>query len=713
MAKKKKEDEEVQDFATMFSWLLGMSLLGGAGATVLGLSLVPALGRHGRLPPALQALARNPRSLWLAAGAALAPALGSVAGLLLTYLGVPLLQPRGWVPPEKRSRSCAKVRFSAKAAEEKGPWDVIIVGSGMGGLTCGSVLSQLGYRVMVLEAHEVAGGSTHDYNVDGKTDYKFPSGLHYTIPASEEMLQVSCGAARPPVRFARMGDDTVLHDGAYDRVRLTRTQDAELRVISDVALKKDLRARFPTLVPQLERFERVCTELLQAFPIWAALHAFPWSVKRTLLSVLLPSAWWRYAGRTAEDVFGELFADAPESERENVIKMQAYLCGLFLDSGCAPDTVSFFMIAAVGLGFPHEGGAYPEHGTGEMAAALVQAIEDNGGSVFVRAPVARVLVDERSGRAVGVETTKDAGAATLMAKCCVVSACGWRNTARLCKGTAFPSPDELKLGQGDGFIMANIGIKGCAADLKLECTNMELLPAGQGLSIFEGVRRYMNDPLGVPAKEIPMMITFPSVKDRTHKSRPQKEEGRETAQLLCLARKEWFGPLEEPEVGTVATPAWREPARTPEYRELKRRWIERLRSALLSIYPQLEGRIELFDLSTPQTIEHYLPTGSGSAIGLDTAGGPGCRFTDYSVMRLLDMRTPVPGLWITGQDTLMCGVPIAQASGLLTAIRIVGPLRASWFMARSAWLLAASLGHKARSAKASSAPGGAAASAAA
>jgi phytoene dehydrogenase-like protein len=205
------------------------------------------------------------------------------------------------------------VRFSAKAAEEKGPWDVIIVGSGMGGLTCGSVLSQFGYKVMVLEAHEVAGGSTHDYNVDGKTDYKFPSGLHYTIPASEEMLQVSCGAARPPVRFARMGDDTVLHDGAYDRVRLTRTQDAELRVISDVALKKDLRARFPNLIPQLERFERVCTELLQAFPIWAALHAFPWSVKRTLLPVLLPSAWWRYAGRTAEDVFGELFADAPES----------------------------------------------------------------------------------------------------------------------------------------------------------------------------------------------------------------------------------------------------------------------------------------------------------------------------------------------------------------------------------------------------------------
>merc|ERR1719356_470789 len=451
-------------------------------------------------------------------------------------------------------------------------------------------------------------------------------------------------------------------------------------------------------------------QLLQAFPIWAALHAFPWSVKRTLLPALLPSAWWRYAGRSAEDVFNELFADAPESERENVIKMQAYLCGLFLDSGCAPDTVSFFMIAAVGLGFPHEGGAYPENGTGEMAATLVQAIEDRGGSVFVRAPVARVLVDERNGRAVGVETTKDAGAVKLMAKYCVVSACGWRNTARLCKGTAFPSLDELKLGQGDGFVMANIGIKGCAAELNMECANMELLPAGQGMSVFEGVRRYMDDPLGVPAKDIPMMITFPSVKDRAHKSKPRKEEGRETAQLLCLARSEWFGKLEDPDVGTVATPAWREPVRTQEYKDLKGKWIERLKSVLLSVYPQLEGRIELFDLSTPQTIEHSLPTGSGSAIGLDTAAGAGCRFTDYGVMRLLDMRTPVPGLWVTGQDALMCGVPLAQAAGLLTAIRIAGPLRSAWFMGRAVWLLAASLGQKSRAGAASGCANGHAAS---
>merc|ERR1719277_651793 len=106
------------------------------------------------------------------------------------------------------------------------------------------------------------------------------------------MLQVACGALAPPVRFPKMGDDTILHDNAYDRVRLTRTSDDELRVISDVALKAELRKRFPTLIPQLARFERICEKLLMAFPIWCALHASPWKFQPALMRALLPSIWW-------------------------------------------------------------------------------------------------------------------------------------------------------------------------------------------------------------------------------------------------------------------------------------------------------------------------------------------------------------------------------------------------------------------------------------
>merc|ERR1712232_1281683 len=295
--------------------------------------------------------------------------------------------------------------------------------------------------------------------------------------------------------------------------------------------------------PQLDRVEKIAAVVLTAFPIWCAMHAFPWGLRLALMKSLLPSGWWKYAAATGEEVLEECFADAPASEKENVLKCQGYLCGLFLDAGCAPHDVSFFMLAASTLGFPHEGGCYPENGSGEMGKVLVQRLESCGGSCFVRAPVAKIIVDEKTGRATGVKMMDEVGGDEFYAKHCVVSACGFRNTARLCKGTAFPSIDDLPLRQGDGWVMANIGIKGSAGEIGLECANMELLPAGNGMSIFDGVRNFFKDPLGVPPLEIPMMITFPTVKDRAF----NHKKDRETAQLLVLAKSEWFGKIPEPE----------------------------------------------------------------------------------------------------------------------------------------------------------------------
>ena len=59
---------------------------------------------------------------------------------------------------------------------EEGPCDYIIVGSGLGGLTTASLLSQAGYRCLVLEQHDVAGGATHTFEVQG---YEWDVGFHY------------------------------------------------------------------------------------------------------------------------------------------------------------------------------------------------------------------------------------------------------------------------------------------------------------------------------------------------------------------------------------------------------------------------------------------------------------------------------------------------------------------------------------------------------
>ena len=52
-------------------------------------------------------------------------------------------------------------------------YDVIIIGSGIGGLCCGSLLALAGKKVLISEAHTQPGGVAHSFNFKG---YKFESG---------------------------------------------------------------------------------------------------------------------------------------------------------------------------------------------------------------------------------------------------------------------------------------------------------------------------------------------------------------------------------------------------------------------------------------------------------------------------------------------------------------------------------------------------------
>ena len=56
--------------------------------------------------------------------------------------------------------------------------EIIVIGSGIGGLCCAGLLAKPGKKVLVLEAHSKPGGAAHGF---AKNSYKFESGILFGV----------------------------------------------------------------------------------------------------------------------------------------------------------------------------------------------------------------------------------------------------------------------------------------------------------------------------------------------------------------------------------------------------------------------------------------------------------------------------------------------------------------------------------------------------
>lgn len=94
----------------------------------------------------------------------------------------------------------------------------------------------------------------------------------------------------------------------------------------------------------------------------------------------------------------------------------------------------------------------------------------------------------------------------------------------------FSLPDSFWL--QCGFVMVNLGLKGSAEDLGLHCANSWFIPAEEG-DMFAALDKFWQDP--VNEENIPMMISFPSMKDHL-----QQNATSHTCQVRC---QETVGPV--------------------------------------------------------------------------------------------------------------------------------------------------------------------------
>ena len=493
-------------------------------------------------------------------------------------------------------------------------FDAIVIGSGIGGLTAAAALAKHGRRVLVLEQHSQLGGLTQTFR---RGDYKFAPGVHYIGglgkgpgPGGQfgRMLRRLAGKE---LRFAPIGSP-------YDIVRLPEFEfpvEAPLE-----AYRARLEASFPGEATAIDAYFAACAEAERA-----SLALFR---ARALPAPFAAVAHWLHAARVSRALLAST-ADAVCCFRDP--RLAAVLSSRWGDYGVPPERAPFLVHALV-TGSYYAGAYYPVGGPAQFARAFAEAIRGAGGELRTESPVSAIWLE--GGRVAGVRLAsgEPIGSAT------VVSDIGAHNTlAALPAGVAPAWRESLaRFKAGLSYVTLYVGFHGDIRAGGATAANVWVYES-------DDIGRVWERPADEDAPSI--FVSFPSLKDTAHES-----PLRHTAEVVALCPWDAFA-------------AWSEssPGHRPEEYEATKAWIaERLLAQFKRHFPRLSPLIDFHELSTPLSQVSYVGAERGAMYGIEMSAA---RLRSNA----LRARTPIPGLFLAGQDAGSMGIQGAFMGGYMAA----------------------------------------------
>jgi len=219
------------------------------------------------------------------------------------------------------------------------------------------------------------------------------------------------------------------------------------------------------------------------------------------------------------------------------------------------------------------------------------------------------------------------------------------------KSAIYPMID--KVGPSLSFITTFVGMEGSKEELNLPSGNTWYY-ASQDINT--SVEKYLSlSAEDVSSSPVPMCyISFPSAKDPTW---DQKHPGKSAVLMITLAKWEWFESWQKERLRH----------RGQSYEDLKNRIGDDMWRVVCNLFPQLEGKKDYMEVGTPVTNQHYLGQPAGEMYGLDQSAS---RFTPEAIATMRS-DTDIPGLYLTGQDALLCGFTTVMYAGLICASQIL------------------------------------------
>ncbi len=504
-------------------------------------------------------------------------------------------------------------------------YDAIVIGTGIGGLTTAALLAKAQRKVLMLEKHYTAGGYTHTFT---RKNYEWDVGVHYIgeVHRKNSLLRRTFDyISENRLQWAKMCD-------VYDRAIFG--EDKYDFVSGVEAFREKMGMYFPQEKQAIDQYiDRVFAVNSASRLFFGERALAPWMGK--LSGPFLKRRYLKHSDLTLKQALSDI------TSNEALIGVLSTQWG---DHGLPPGEASFAIHAMIARHY-FDGGNYPVGGSASIAESIAPTIENEGGKILIRADVQEILVQD--GQAIGVRMEDGNEIKADL----VVSNAGANLTYNHLLSETHSEIQSIRqklqtnTRPSSGHFCLYIGLQHTDAELGLEQTNLWCFPS---YDHDANVQKYVQD----PTQEFPLVyISFPSSKDPDWENR---YPGRSTIEVVSLAPYEWFEKWE----GTQ----WYK--RGNDYDEYKENWSQRLLNALYQQVPQVKGKIDHYELSTPLTTKHFCSYEKGELYGLDHTPR---RFRQ----KWLRPHTPIRNLYLTGQDVVTDGVTGAMFGGVISASAIL------------------------------------------